>query len=152
MNVKLSFTKTEPDPAHPARPILYFSGEIQTAVPSTMTGRVRMTVDNQIRWHFVSQSYFQPFFLKKKVLFRFIWQLSGSQGNFRFVSLSLILVKLIRGLTQVLIVSCFSYEGIQVGGVGSCYGILGSWTIISHDIDDPVGMDLWFFFCISLYF
>lgn len=43
----------------------------------------------------------------------------------------------------------FSSEGIQVGGVGSCYGTLGSWTTIFHDTDDPVGMDLCFFF---LYF
>ena len=30
-------------------------------------------------------------------------------------------------------------EGVQVGGLGSLFGILGSWTTLSHDIDDPVG-------------
>ena len=30
-------------------------------------------------------------------------------------------------------------EGVQVGGLGSSFGILGSWTTIFHDIDDPVG-------------
>lgn len=63
------------------------------------------------------------------------------------VCLSFILVKLIRVYSAIIL--CFSSEGIQVGGVGSCYGTLGSWTTIFHDTDDPVGMDLCFFF---LYF
>ena len=29
--------------------------------------------------------------------------------------------------------------GIQVGGVGSSYGVLGSWTTVMHDEEDPVG-------------
>ena len=54
LDVELCLTKTEPDPAHPATPILHFFGEMQGPSSSTMTGRVRMTVDNQIQWHFVS--------------------------------------------------------------------------------------------------
>ncbi|KAF5340129.1 hypothetical protein D9758_013144 [Tetrapyrgos nigripes] len=33
----------------------------------------------------------------------------------------------------------WSCEGVQVGGVRSAYGVLGSWTTIFHDVDDPVG-------------
>ena len=43
-------------------------------------------------------------------------QISGEQGN-----------------------AIWNCEGIQVGGLGSSFGILGSWTTIFHDIDDPVG-------------
>lgn len=32
-----------------------------------------------------------------------------------------------------------SSEGVQVGGVRSSYGCLGTWTTVLHDIHDPVG-------------
>jgi len=98
LNVNLYLKGTEPDPAHPTNPVLYFFGEMQTPSTSTMIGRVRMSVDNQIQWHFVS----------------------GDQGN-----------------------AIWNCEGVQVGGLGSSFGILGSWTTIFHDIDDPVG-PFWF--------
>ncbi|KAG7088014.1 hypothetical protein E1B28_012051 [Marasmius oreades] len=33
----------------------------------------------------------------------------------------------------------WSGEGVQIGGIRSTYGVLGSWTTVFHDIDDPVG-------------
>ncbi|KAJ4477280.1 hypothetical protein J3R30DRAFT_3657755 [Lentinula aciculospora] len=33
----------------------------------------------------------------------------------------------------------WSSEGVQVGGIRSSYGVLGSWTTIFHDEGDPVG-------------
>ncbi|KAF9263005.1 hypothetical protein L218DRAFT_375211 [Marasmius fiardii PR-910] len=33
----------------------------------------------------------------------------------------------------------WSGEGVQIGGIRSAYGILGTWTTIFHDDDDPVG-------------
>ena len=33
-----------------------------------------------------------------------------------------------------------SSEGVQIGGVRSSYGVLGSWTTVHHEIHDPVGM------------
>jgi hypothetical protein len=33
----------------------------------------------------------------------------------------------------------YSSLGIQVGGIGSSYGVLGSWTTVFHADDDPVG-------------
>ena len=33
-----------------------------------------------------------------------------------------------------------SCDGVQVGGVRSSYGILGSWTTVFHEELDPVGM------------
>ncbi|KDR83208.1 hypothetical protein GALMADRAFT_113420 [Galerina marginata CBS 339.88] len=33
----------------------------------------------------------------------------------------------------------WSSEGIQIGGLQSSFGVLGSWTTIFHDGDDPVG-------------
>jgi len=94
LEVKLYLVRTEPDPAHPTTPILHFLGEMQGGSTSTMNGRVSMTVDNQVQWHYVS----------------------GDQGN-----------------------AIWSCEGIQVGGLRSSYGVLGSWTTIFHDADDPVG-------------
>lgn len=32
-----------------------------------------------------------------------------------------------------------SSEGVQVGGVRSLFGVLGSWTTVFHDAADPVG-------------
>ncbi|KAK1231211.1 hypothetical protein PQX77_005681 [Marasmius sp. AFHP31] len=33
----------------------------------------------------------------------------------------------------------WSGEGVQVGGIKSAYGVLGAWTTIFHDVEDPVG-------------
>ena len=52
-------------------------------------------------------------------IFFFCIQISGDQGH-----------------------AIWNCEGIQVGGLGSSFGILGSWTTIFHDIDDPVGKEL----------
>ena len=41
-------------------------------------------------------------------------------------------------------------EGVQVGGLGSLFGILGSWTTLSHDIDDPVGEKSQTYLCYHL--
>jgi hypothetical protein len=54
MDVNLQLMGTELDPAHPTTPVLHFFGEIQGSSTTTMTGRVKMSVDNQIQWHFVS--------------------------------------------------------------------------------------------------
>ena len=54
LDVNLYLKRTEADPAHPTTPVLYFFGEMLAPSTSTMTGRVRMSVDNQIQWHFVS--------------------------------------------------------------------------------------------------
>lgn len=61
LEVKLYLVRTEPDPAHPTTPILHFLGEMQGGSTSTMNGRVSMTVDNQVQWHFVSWLSFFAF-------------------------------------------------------------------------------------------
>ena len=33
-----------------------------------------------------------------------------------------------------------SSEGVQIGGVRSVYGVLGSWTTVHHEVHDPVGV------------
>jgi hypothetical protein len=123
LDVNLYLKRTEPDPAHPTTPVLYFFGEMQAPSISTMTGRVRMSVDNQIQWHFVSCGHSFVFLkrcLQVQVIEGFFFvQISGDQGN-----------------------AIWNCEGIQVGGLGSSFGILGSWTTIFHDIDDPVGKEL----------
>ena len=71
MDVNLCLKRVEPDPAHPTTPVLYFFGEMQAPSTSTMTGRVKMSVDNQIQWNFVS-CVFKV--LKKSVLIGvFFW-------------------------------------------------------------------------------
>ena len=44
--------------------------------------------------------------------------------------------------TNIHYTSCrleFSSEGVQIGGIGSAYGVLGTWTTADHDFGDPVG-------------
>ena len=48
----------ECDPAHPTTPKLTFFGAMQAPETSTMMGWVKMTVDNQVHWHFVSWTLF----------------------------------------------------------------------------------------------
>lgn len=52
LNILLRLTRIEHDPAHPARPILHFEGQSKTG--TTMSGFVRVTPDENIRWHFES--------------------------------------------------------------------------------------------------
>ena len=63
LNVNLYFKRSEPDPAHPTTPVLYFFGEMQAPSTYTMNGRVRMSADNQIQWHFVSCGHCFVFFI-----------------------------------------------------------------------------------------
>ncbi|KAF9483578.1 hypothetical protein BDN70DRAFT_827292 [Pholiota conissans] len=92
--VNITVVRTEPDPNHPARPIIHFQGKMTDASNSTMTGHVKMTPDNEVLWHFVS----------------------GEPGSM-----------------------IWSSEGVQVGGLRSSFGVLGSWSTIFHEEDDPVG-------------
>ncbi|TFK34774.1 hypothetical protein BDQ12DRAFT_656472 [Crucibulum laeve] len=95
LSVDLKLSRTEAGHGEDSKwPTLFFHGQMRDPSHSTMNGRVSMTPDNQIQWHFVS----------------------GDQGN-----------------------AVWSSEGIQVGGRRSSYGVLGSWTTIFHDDDDPVG-------------
>ena len=66
LDVDLHLERTEYDPAHPTTPVLYFFGNMQDPSMSRMTGRVKMTVDNQIQWHFVRLRSFLRFQKKKK--------------------------------------------------------------------------------------
>ncbi|KZT19986.1 hypothetical protein NEOLEDRAFT_1182915 [Neolentinus lepideus HHB14362 ss-1] len=92
--VHMRILSTEPNPAHPSRPRIYFAGEIEAGASHVMNGWVAITDEGVIRWHFVS----------------------GEEGH-----------------------PIWSSEGIQVGGVRSPYGVLGSWTTVFHDAHDPIG-------------
>jgi len=92
IEVKLRVLSTEYDPAHPKRPKINFAGSIENH--ATMVGWIKLTPDDEIRWHFKS----------------------GEQGD-----------------------AIWSSEGVQVGGVRSSFGVLGSWTTVHHDRHDPVG-------------
>ena len=90
-----------------------------------------MSVDDQIRWHFVSCVLLVKVF-KSVLIDVFFVQVSGDQGD-----------------------DIWNCEGVQVGGLGSSFGILGSWTTIFHDIDDPVGEEShhyrdWFLKCVTI--
>ncbi|KAF8625986.1 hypothetical protein AX17_006710 [Amanita inopinata Kibby_2008] len=102
LEVELVVTHTMPDPEHPTKPVIYFAGEMR-GTASTMTGRVQMTPDEQVKWSFVS----------------------GDEGN-----------------------AVWSSVGVQVGGLRSSYGVLGAWTTIFHDDDDPFG-PFWLRKCIE---
>lgn len=53
--VEVRMIDTEFDPSHPIRPRIRFEGEMGDH--SEITGWVRMTPDDQIRWNFVSIDY-----------------------------------------------------------------------------------------------
>jgi hypothetical protein len=42
-----------------------------------------------------------------------------------------------RGFTNIDFLD--STEAIQIGGVASAFGAIGSWTTVFHDLNDPVG-------------
>lgn len=49
---------------------------------------------------------------------------------------------MISGFVDVLvsyICVLFSSQGVYIGGLQSSFGVLGAWTTIFHDEDDPVG-------------
>ncbi|KAH9949791.1 hypothetical protein B0H21DRAFT_725996 [Amylocystis lapponica] len=92
ISIELRVIGTEPDPAHPTRPVIRFAGEVDQH--ATVVGWVKVTPDNQIRWHYKS----------------------GELGT-----------------------AIWSSEGVQVAGVRSTFGVLGTWTTVHHDRHDPVG-------------
>ncbi|KAK7462378.1 hypothetical protein VKT23_007977 [Stygiomarasmius scandens] len=53
LEVKLHVTRTVPDKKHPGRPQIYFVGVMAAPSTSIMNGYVKLTDDDQIRWHFV---------------------------------------------------------------------------------------------------
>ncbi|KZT09196.1 uncharacterized protein LAESUDRAFT_722920 [Laetiporus sulphureus 93-53] len=92
IDVDMRVISFETDALHWKRPKINFAGAIEGG--ATMIGWVRVTPDDQIRWHFVS----------------------GEEGN-----------------------AIWSSEGVQVGGVRSSFGVLGTWTTVDHAVHDPVG-------------
>lgn len=54
ISIDLRVIGTEPDPAHPKRPIIKFAGEID--LHAVVVGSVRLTTDDCIRWQYVSSS------------------------------------------------------------------------------------------------
>ena len=105
---------TEDEPDHPGRPRINFGGSIDgTGSTATIVGYVKVTPDEQIRWHFTS----------------------GENGNsiWRFALMDS--CETCFSLTGMFI----SSEGVQVGNVRSKFGVLGAWTTVLHDRHDPVG-------------
>ncbi|KII86844.1 hypothetical protein PLICRDRAFT_164215 [Plicaturopsis crispa FD-325 SS-3] len=52
LEIKFAYKSSEHDPEHPTRPKINFVGEMMGH--STMFGWVKMTPDDQVRWHFVA--------------------------------------------------------------------------------------------------
>lgn len=53
LEMRLKIKSTEPDDAHPMRPVLHFEGTSGDS-HAEMEGWVKATPDGHIRWHFVS--------------------------------------------------------------------------------------------------
>jgi hypothetical protein len=51
LDIKIRVINATPDPANPTRPVLDFVGAVSFG--TVMSGSVRMTPDDQIRWHSV---------------------------------------------------------------------------------------------------
>ena len=124
---------TEEDPGYPTRPRLMFVGEVRDG--QTMVGRVEMTPDGHLRWKWVRLhlifSYYVVPFNSPTNLFRYAVRAVKLFGGIVYSS---------RTYWPSLIVASSSCNGIQVGGVRSSYGVLGSWTTFFHEHLDPVGM------------
>ncbi|KAF8525198.1 hypothetical protein BU17DRAFT_41915 [Hysterangium stoloniferum] len=99
IELNLRVTETIPCNLHPHRPILRFEGASKGAQgnEARVRGTVRMTLDGQVRWKFVSA-------------------VSVYDGRTQWIS-----------------------EGIQIGGVASAMGVIGTWTGAEHTERDPVG-------------
>jgi len=82
----------EEDPEHPDYPQINYVGELDGNF--TIVGYVKISVDNEIWFHFRAGNQDQP-----------VW----------------------------------SVDGVQVGGVRSTAGVVGSWATVFHESDDPVG-------------
>ncbi|KAI5981728.1 hypothetical protein EDD15DRAFT_2331204 [Pisolithus albus] len=91
----------EPDPDHPTRPRINYAGEHDSEF--SVVGYVKLTPDDQIRWHHVCAGYRTC-----------VWTT----------------------LTHWVFFSC---DGIGLGGVRSQAGVLGVWSTVFHDGEDPVG-------------
>ncbi|KAF7980623.1 hypothetical protein HWV62_37414 [Athelia sp. TMB] len=104
-DVTFKVTSVEHDPDHPTRPKINFDGAMDQL---HMEGYVKMTPDDQIRWHFCGGK-------KMKAL-----------------------IGLHHAENSTVHASPSSSEGVQVGGVRSLFGVLGSWTTVFHDVSDPV--------------
>ncbi|KAG6854297.1 hypothetical protein C0991_008546 [Blastosporella zonata] len=51
LNVTVTMASTIPDPSHPKRPIIHFTG-VMVGSTSSMNGTVQMTADDQVQWRF----------------------------------------------------------------------------------------------------
>ncbi|KAL0563295.1 hypothetical protein V5O48_018777 [Marasmius crinis-equi] len=114
MTVSLRITKVVQNPEFPGRPTLYFGGELDFGNGggnSVMNGWVRVVDDSD----FDSEDEGRGGRGRENAAIRWHF-VSGETGN-----------------------PIWSGEGVQIGGVKSAFGVLGSWTTIFHDIDDPVG-------------
>ncbi|EEB96972.1 hypothetical protein MPER_03802, partial [Moniliophthora perniciosa FA553] len=60
MAIQLHVTKVVHDDKHPTRPVIFFGGQIAGPINTIMSGSVRLTDDDQIRWHFVSGELGNP--------------------------------------------------------------------------------------------
>lgn len=61
LQLTLQVTHVKEDPQRPDRPRIYFAGVVAEANTTTITGHVRMTDDDEIRWSFVGLFYFCVF-------------------------------------------------------------------------------------------
>ena len=81
----------EHDPTYPMRPILYFFGDIEGSSMNDqvnrMNGQVKMTVDNQVQWSFVSVAFSFVKSVERALTYYDYVQISGNQDNaiWRFV-------------------------------------------------------------------
>ncbi|THH32406.1 hypothetical protein EUX98_g1752 [Antrodiella citrinella] len=74
MHVKVKLTSTEHDPEHPTRPKIYWQGNIGGS--HMMSGWVKVTPDNCIRWHFESGEQGLPMWSSQAV------QIGGVRSSF----------------------------------------------------------------------
>ncbi|KAG1728528.1 uncharacterized protein EDB91DRAFT_1060500 [Suillus paluster] len=101
----------EQDPDHPTRPKINYVGEMDGNF--TIVGYVKLTPDDQIRWHFVAGNGDHP-----------VWWYDPCTY-----------------ILHSLIISCqTAAKQSSWATVRSQYGVLGAWSTTMHDPMDPIGV------------
>lgn len=152
MAVKLKVVKIAPSVGG-QRPTIHFTGGMGDPTTGSMTGFVEMTPESNVRWHFVSvlatcNSGVYP-------LARGINRSPGKRVIAYGGGLILIVLRVTDNYYSSAVLKEYKWVAstnsqseacplmfCKVGGVRSLYGVLGTWTTIFHDFDDPVGMNV----------
>jgi hypothetical protein len=129
LRVTIHITSVVDDPdSRGSKPQINFVGVMTAPSTSTLNGHVTQMADGSVRWHFVCTFVSCAILVSEPDFVRF----PGTK-EMLFGGLYTILCGIHADIPS-------SSEGVSIGGLHSRFGVLGIWTTIFHELDDPVGM------------